>query len=352
MRTLRHYILNAIIEYTLGMSMILSIVIPARNEEHYIGQCLASIFKVIGDTKDIEVIVVDNGSTDRTQAVVKEQFPQVKIVFEPKPGTSQARESGFRASTGKLVAFLDSDTILPGNWISNVESEFRKHPKVVCLSGPYIYYDLPAGINILVRVYYFLMRGVYVLSRFVFHMASVVIAGNYVVRREALEAIGGHDVSITFFGDDTDIAKRMSKVGQVKFSFGFTVYSSGRRFAAEGLVQTATRYALNYFWIVIFGHPFSRASNVIGNSTGGKKISLKTVDWIFGFSALFAIIAITIGMLYGIYYVAESGVFTTISFIELKVRAQQEAQEFHDQILKMSSSTRKSIEKIIPNSGS
>src|ERR1700722_10475952 len=97
--------------------MKLSFVIPARNEEHYIGKCLESIFKAIGDREDIEVIVVDNGSTDATQNVVK-TFPKAKLVYEPTPGTSRARESGFRASTGTLVAFLDADTLLPDDWIA------------------------------------------------------------------------------------------------------------------------------------------------------------------------------------------------------------------------------------------
>jgi len=283
-----------------------SVVIPARNEEAYIGKTLESIFTTIKDRTDVEVFVVDNGSTDKTKEVVA-RYPKATLLEEPIPGTSRTRERGFRASHGALVGFLDSDTMLPADWFAKAEAAFKRDPRLVCLSGPYIYYDLPAGINLLVRVFYSIAYGVYVVSRFIFRNASVVQGGNYVVRRTALEAIGGHDVTITFYGDDTDVAKRMSKVGEVKFSFGFPVYSSGRRLAMEGLAKTAVRYAVNYFWIVVFGQPFSSTSNVIRGAVAGTNLNVKKWDWVIGFTILLFMLAVTLAIFYGIYYVLRFG---------------------------------------------
>lgn len=330
--------------------MKLSFVIPTRNEENYIGQCLTSLLKAIGGRKDIEIIVVDNGSTDKTKEVVA-KFPTVKLLLEPIPGTSRTRETGFRASRGELVGFIDADTILPPNWIPTAEHEFAKNKKMVCLSGPYLYYDLPGGINFLVKIFYLISYGVYVLTRFIFRAASVVTGGNYVVRREALEAIGGHNVNITFYGDDTDVALRMSKVGQVKFSFGFPVYSSGRRFMAEGLVTTAIHYALNYFWIVLFGKPFNPTpqTTTLQQANAGKKGSLavKKRDWVFGFLALLILLAVTGGVIFGIYHLAESGVISTITWIQIETAAKDGAEKLKNNLNEIASSTQNVLQEKI-----
>ena len=57
--------------------------------------------------------------------------------------------------------------------------------------------------------------------------------GNFVVRRDALQKIGGYDTNISFYGEDTDVARRLSKVGHVKFTFDLPALSSGRRLAKE-----------------------------------------------------------------------------------------------------------------------
>jgi GT2 family glycosyltransferase len=82
--------------------------------------------------------------------------------------------------------------------------------------------------------------------------------GNFVVDRTAMIAAGGFDKDVEFYGEDTVTAKRLSKLGKVKFDLGLYCISSARRFAAEGLIRIGTRYALNYAWVSITGRPFSR----------------------------------------------------------------------------------------------
>ena len=86
----------------------------------------------------------------------------------------------------------------------------------------------------------------------------MVQGGNFVLSRAALEAIGGYDTSITFYGEDTDIARRLHSAGKVLFTFDLKMLSSARRLKHEGMITIAFRYAVNYFWTTFFKRPFTR----------------------------------------------------------------------------------------------
>jgi len=77
------------------------------------------------------------------------------------------------------------------------------------------------------------------------------------VERTALERIGGFNLSISFYGEDADIARRMSAVGDVLFTHQLKMFSSPRRLKKEGVFLMAARYAVNYLWTIFFKHPFS-----------------------------------------------------------------------------------------------
>jgi hypothetical protein len=85
----------------------------------------------------------------------------------------------------------------------------------------------------------------------------MIQGGNFIVSRRALEAAGGFNSDFCFYGEDTDLARRLSKVGPVKFSLSLPALSSGRRFVAEGLFRAGLRYAVNYLWTIFFKHPFT-----------------------------------------------------------------------------------------------
>ena len=77
------------------------------------------------------------------------------------------------------------------------------------------------------------------------------------VRRSALEQIGGYDTNVSFYGEDTNLATRLSAIGDVKFTFKLPTYSSGRRIAAEGPFKMARRYSMNYVWTTFIKKPYS-----------------------------------------------------------------------------------------------
>ena len=132
----------------------MSFVVPAYNEEEYLPACLESIVRqtrACGITT--EVIVVNNASTDGTRAVAL-AFPGVTLVDEPRKGLTHARQAGFDACSGELVANVDADSRLPDGWLAEVLREFASRPAMLALSGPLVYYDLPPGKSALVRFFY------------------------------------------------------------------------------------------------------------------------------------------------------------------------------------------------------
>jgi glycosyltransferase involved in cell wall biosynthesis len=239
--------------------MKISFVIPAYNEEKYIGKCLESLFKEIKKKPEIdfEVIVVNNASTDKTKKVAS-SFSPVKVVDEFKKGLMQARHAGFLNSSGDLIANLDADVIVPDGWMDKVFYEFENYPEVVALSGPFIYYDISKFRQFLVKFYYSIGYLTYLFNHFISKKGAMLQGGNYVVRRSALQRMGGYSLEVDFYGEDTDVARRIQKEGKVRFTFDFTIYASGRRILKEGLLMSGIKYSLNYFWILLFKKPFSK----------------------------------------------------------------------------------------------
>jgi len=240
--------------------MKLAFVIPAYNEEALIGKCLESVVAEIARSGvDADIVVVNNASTDRTGEIAR-SFPTVRVVDEPKKGLVNARDAGFAATEGfDLVANIDSDTIVPAGWLDTVYSEFNKDAKLVCLSGPYVYYDMSGFNRFLVNAFYGLTYLIYVLNRFVLRVGSVVQGGNFVFKRAAWQQVGGYDRTIEFFGEDTDVAVRLSKVGGVKWTFKLKMMTSGRRLEKEGVFRTAGTYTLNFFWVTFRGKPATKS---------------------------------------------------------------------------------------------
>ena len=238
--------------------MKLSIVIPAYNEEKYIARCLQSVIsqiEALASKRDIEIIVVNNASVDRTAEIVG-QFAGVSLVAESQRGLVRARQAGFAASTGDLIANVDADTKLPAGWVEKVFVEFENNEKLVALSGPFIYTHSSKWSAALVWFWYRVGQLTHFLNQYILKRGAMLQGGNFILRRSALEKIGGYDTSIDFWGEDTDIATRISKVGRVKFTFDFPIYTSARRFKKDGFLVAAWKYFINYVWVLLFRKPF------------------------------------------------------------------------------------------------
>ena len=246
--------------------MRISFVVPAYNEEAYLPACLDSI---LAQTATLpfdacEIIVVNNASTDRTREVAL-RYPGVTVVDEPRKGLTFARQAGFAASTGELIANVDADSRLTAGWVANVLTTFAEASAhatpetkpLAALSGPLVYYDLTPRQRILVHVFYLTAWTTYAINRYILRVGSMVQGGNFVVNRAALEAIGGFNTAISFYGEDTDIARRLNDVGEVRFTFDLKMSSSARRLKSEGMLTMAARYSINYLWTTFFKRPFT-----------------------------------------------------------------------------------------------
>lgn len=230
-----------------------SIVIPAYNEGAHIARTLRAA--QAQTYPNCEIIVVNNNSTDDTAQQVR-AFPHVQLVDESSQGILFARERGRRVATGDFIASLDADCLPRPTWIADA-LEHLNDPAVVAVSGPYDLYDasptmrLPhlysqkVFLPIMTRVAYRLFgRGV------------IAMGGNTIARASALEAIGGYDTSIKFYGEDMDTANRLARVGRVLYYGRLTMPTSARRYLKHGMARIQGKYFLNFFSIIFQGKPY------------------------------------------------------------------------------------------------
>lgn len=238
--------------------MKVSIIVPAYNEEKLLPRCLKSILAA-KLPEDYEIIVVNNASTDRTAEIAR-SFSGVKVVDEPNKGITKARQAGFTASTGDILVFFDADTVIPPNWFQMALSKFKANSKLVGVSGPYHFEAISWWAKILEGTYNYIIMPVgefvwkYILGR----GGIMLLGGNFAVKRSALEAVRGFNTELEFFGEDTNLTRRIAKVGEIDFYNQLFVYSSPRRFKQEGGVRLATKYVVNFFGEWIFKKPIHK----------------------------------------------------------------------------------------------
>lgn len=228
-----------------------SLIIPAYNEEKYIGGCIESVLKNAPGGFD-EIIVVDNASTDKT-AEVAGSYPGVRVVREDIKGLPAAREAGRRVATGDLIAYIDADTRMHANWLPMVKKIFSENPRVVSLSGPAKYWDATPWQRFVLGVSW------WATTPLMYRVVGYMIFGaHFAARTQALEKIGGFNRGITFYGEDTDLARRLSTQGKTLWRMDFYIFTSARRFKKEGILKANFVYTLNFLWPVLFNRPFTK----------------------------------------------------------------------------------------------
>src|SRR5258708_5666161 len=93
-----------------------SVVIPTYNRCRMLSEAVASVLRQADPA--IEIVVVDDGSSDGTADMLARDYPQVRAIFQANQGPAAARNRGIAASTGEWIAFLDSDDIWLGNKVA------------------------------------------------------------------------------------------------------------------------------------------------------------------------------------------------------------------------------------------
>lgn len=105
---------------------LVSVIVPVYNGQRYLEATLKSIFDQ--DYEPVEIIVVDDGSTDGTAEIVK-SYPVVRYIYQNNQGPSAARNTGIAAAQGEMIAFLDADDLWLPNKLSLQVGYLRQHPE-------------------------------------------------------------------------------------------------------------------------------------------------------------------------------------------------------------------------------
>ncbi len=188
--------------------MKISAVIPAYNAEDTIARALRS---VVNQTHPVdEIIVVDDGSTDRTAEIVQEQFPQVICIRQENAGVSATRNRGAEAASGEWIAFLDSDDEWLPEKIERQKAVIEGHPAiggVACLiigvcNGREIRESTPFPLGtVRALTFHDFWEG-----------PSFFVGASYIFCKDAFDRVAGFDDQLPS-AEETDLLLRMTAYG-------------------------------------------------------------------------------------------------------------------------------------------
>ena len=176
----------------------ISIVIPVFNEEQYLAQCLESIQTLDYPLNKLEVLLVDNGSTDKSVDIAKQYG--FKVIVKTDVNVGGVRNWGVKNTTGEVIVFLDSDCVVNPNWLKD---------GIDCLDG----YEAIGGLCLLRDNASWIERG-WILNSADNHVYQTTLVGACIfIFREAFNKIDGFDENLTA-GEDCDLSERLMSSGR------------------------------------------------------------------------------------------------------------------------------------------
>lgn len=219
-----------------------SFIVPALDEESYIANCIRSIQSQT--EPPFEVIVVDNGSADRTVEIARRLG--CTMTFEEKLGLSHARNRGAAVAGGDILCFVDADGLIAPNWLRSAKRCFAD-PRIGAVSGLSIYTHHRLLKRIWYNTYVLLTGGGALLSNLLF--SRMIFAGNNLaIRREVFWQIGGYEPVIA---EGLSLSRCFWKLSSYKgkLCFGMLLWNSPRRFERRGFLRTMS------YWLrgAVFG---------------------------------------------------------------------------------------------------
>lgn len=234
---------------------VVSIVIPAYNEEADLLKTLSSLSK-LKPKYPTELIVANNNSTDGTQDIL--DFCGVKSVFEKRQGISYARQAGLEAARGTYILSADADSIYPDKWGNRFIDVLMSRPDIACVYGRYSF--VPYNRSRWTRIGLAIHE---IMAEIAFSLRSKdnecvnVMGFNFAYRRADGLSVGGfkHDLNrkVTLRSEDGWMALELSQLGKVQLvSTNQRVWTSDRRLLNDGNLLMAftkriVRYVRNYF---------------------------------------------------------------------------------------------------------
>jgi glycosyltransferase involved in cell wall biosynthesis len=172
---------------------LVSVIMAAYNSAEHIGEALDSV--LAQDWQPLEVVVVDDGSTDDTAAIVR-RYPDVVYVHQDNKGPSAARNAAVERSSGEFVANIDSDDLLPPTRVSAQARYLIAHPEVGAVFGRQEWMNAPE----------------WMARDSVYGDVDGIPLSSVMFRREVFFELGGYDTSFVH-GEDMDLLVRMRERG-------------------------------------------------------------------------------------------------------------------------------------------
>jgi glycosyltransferase involved in cell wall biosynthesis len=112
---------------------LVSVIIPVYNGRKYLAEAVESVRKQ--NYRPMEIIIIDDGSTDDTEKITRGLGPDIHYLFQQNAGPASARNTGIVASRGEIIAFLDSDDVWPHDRLTITTGYLKTHPEVGYLLG-------------------------------------------------------------------------------------------------------------------------------------------------------------------------------------------------------------------------
>ena len=227
-----------------------AIIIPTHNHAHLIGETLES---ALAQTfPDVEIIVVDDGSTDNTREVVASFGDRVRYLWQPASGgPGSPRNLGVRSTAAEFLTFLDSDDLLMPNKTEMQVQYLAAHPECDLVFGDCAYMeldgrDIPDSTTFTERAW----NGDASLTQLIRSNVITVVAP--LVRRSAFERVGGFHTSM--HQEDYDLWLRIAAMGTIagtrdivaKVRLGPSRRSSDRLSTIRGDVEMFERFQVNF----------------------------------------------------------------------------------------------------------
>lgn len=174
-------------------SPLVSVIMAAYNAAEHIGEALESV--LAQDWRPLEVVVVDDGSTDETASIVA-RYPDVVCVQQDNKGPSAARNAAVEHSSGEFVANFDSDDLLPTTRVHDQVGYLLAHPEVGAVFGRQEWLNAPE----------------WMARDTVYGDVDGIPLSSVMFRRDVFLELGGYDTSFVH-GEDMDLLVRMRERG-------------------------------------------------------------------------------------------------------------------------------------------